>query len=95
MKNKFFLKGITLALLFSFLSAPGFAKISSWSNDLRSKFIANDSVIYTINIRTFGAVDTNGNDIIEPLMNQTFLHDILMLGILFLLIHHIIHQHFF
>ena len=70
MKNKFFLKGITLALLFSFLSAPGFAKISSWSNDLRSKFIANDSVIYTINIRTFGAVDTNGNDIIEPLLGD-------------------------
>lgn len=34
-------------------------------NNLRTKFINNSAYIYTINPRTFGAVDYNKNDIIE------------------------------
>jgi len=37
-----------------------------WINDLKTLFISNKAIIYTINIRSFGAVDKNGNDIIEP-----------------------------
>ncbi len=38
---------------------------SGWQNDLRSLFLKNQSIIYTINIRTFNAKDTNKNEIID------------------------------
>lgn len=36
-----------------------------WMNDLRGAFLDNNAVIYAINIRTFGAKDTNGNGLID------------------------------
>lgn len=36
-----------------------------WINDLRKLFLNNEAVIYEINIRTFGAQDTNKNGIID------------------------------
>ena len=36
-----------------------------WVNDLRRQFTRNSSVIYEINLRTFGAQDTNKNGIID------------------------------
>lgn len=36
-----------------------------WVNDLRRMFTNNSSIIYEINIRTFGAQDTNKNGIID------------------------------
>ena len=59
--------GLFLAL---FLSA-GSAHAYPWINDLRTLFTSNKSIIYTINIRSFGAVDKNGNDIIEPWLGDT------------------------
>lgn len=38
---------------------------SGWQNDLRTLFLRNQSIIYTINIRTFNAKDTNKNEIID------------------------------
>ena len=43
----------------------------AWYNDLRTKFINNDAYIYTVNLRTFGAVDYNNNDIIELELGET------------------------
>ena len=42
-----------------------------WINDLRTLFISNKAIIYTINIRSFGAEDKNDNDIIEPWLGDT------------------------
>ena len=36
-----------------------------WINDLRKLFLNNEAVIYEINLRTFGAQDTNKNGIID------------------------------
>lgn len=36
-----------------------------WVNNLRNNFLNNSAIIYEINIRTFNAQDTNGNDIID------------------------------
>lgn len=36
-----------------------------WQNDLRSLFLNNQAIIYTINIRTFNSKDTNKNEIID------------------------------
>ena len=58
---------IKLFLTLSLLSFSVSAALASdyWVNNLRNIFIHNQAVIYTINIRTFGAVDYNKNDIIE------------------------------
>lgn len=47
--------------------SPVFAKNTKtgWQNDLRTLFLHNQSIIYTINIRTFNAKDTNKNEIID------------------------------
>ncbi len=37
----------------------------NWHNDLRSLFLKNNAIIYTINIRTFNANDKNGNELID------------------------------
>ena len=38
---------------------------ATWENHLRTNFLNNSTIIYTVNIRTFNADDKNGNDIIE------------------------------
>ncbi|MDR1167521.1 MAG: hypothetical protein LBK53_01340 [Heliobacteriaceae bacterium] len=53
---------VILYLLFSGLAA---AAQDVWVNDLRTLFIKNSAVIYEINLRTFGAQDTNKNGIID------------------------------
>lgn len=48
-----------------------------WVNDLRSLFLSNSAIIYGVNIRTFGAKDTNNNGIIEVELGEesgTFLN---------------------
>lgn len=66
MKSKVFIRGFVLfALYFAFLPQV-FALEKEWSNDLRTLFIGNKSVIYALNIRSFGAKDLNNDDIIEP-----------------------------
>ena len=54
----------TIALM---LSMPVFSKTISgdWHNDLRTLFLKNNAIIYTINIRTFNAKDKNGNELID------------------------------
>ncbi len=37
-----------------------------WINDLKTLFISNKAIIYTIDMRSFSAEDKNNNDIIEP-----------------------------
>lgn len=59
-----------LFLLTAFLGQNS-AHAYPWVNDLRTLFTNNKSIIYTINIRTFGAEDKNGNDIIEPWLGDT------------------------
>lgn len=55
-----------LLVLFTFmLSAEAKFIAGNWHNDLRTLFIKNNAVIYTINIRTFGAKDIDGNELIE------------------------------
>jgi len=46
---------------------PAFAKNVQgvWHNDLKTLFGRNSAIVYTINIRTFSAKDTNGNEIID------------------------------
>lgn len=60
-------KILTLAVALFFAASPVFTKTVSgeWHNDLRSLFIKNNAIIYTINIRTFNAKDKNRNDIID------------------------------
>lgn len=55
---------LTFAVL-AFMSAQTFAAQQPWVNDLRSLFLANSSIIYELNIRTFNAKDTDGNGIIN------------------------------
>lgn len=65
MKSKVLTLGLILSGLFAQLQMPSFA-YDAWKNDLRSLFISNKSIIYTLNIRNFAAQDKNDNDIIEP-----------------------------
>lgn len=68
MKKILFLLGLitffTLAAEKTFAAYP-------WINDSRTMFISDKMIIYTINIRTFGAKDVNGNDLIEPELGET------------------------
>ena len=61
------MKKYILLLIACILALPVAAKNISgtWHNDLRTLFIKNNAIIYTINIRTFGAKDKNRNDIID------------------------------
>ncbi len=62
--------GLLLALSIG-ASGINTANAYPWVNNLRTQFINNKTVIYAINIRTFGAEDKNGNDIIEPWLGDT------------------------
>lgn len=61
------MKKIFILFVAIMLSLPAFAKTtkSGWQNDLRTLFLRNQAIIYTINIRTFNAKDTNKNEIID------------------------------
>ncbi|MCM1265139.1 MAG: hypothetical protein NC200_02980 [Candidatus Gastranaerophilales bacterium] len=61
------MKKLILFILSCILIQPAFAKNISgqWNNDLRTLFSKNNAIIYTINIRTFNAKDTNGDEIID------------------------------
>lgn len=61
------MKKILLVVLSFLLIEPVYSKNINgvWHNDLKSLFAKNNAIIYTINIRTFNAKDTNGNEIID------------------------------
>lgn len=60
-----FIKRLTLALtLMVFLTQSAFSA-DVWVNDLRRMYTRNSSVIYEINLRTFGAQDIDKNGIID------------------------------
>ncbi len=60
-------KQLFIFILSLLLAVPAYSKNigGEWHNDLRSLFLKNNAIIYTINIRTFSAKDTNGNEIID------------------------------
>lgn len=71
-RNIFLIFGILLIFQIKAFSA-------TWVNDLRTLFLSNKAIIYTINIRTFNAKDTNKNGIIEEKSDEergTFLNAI-------------------
>lgn len=55
----------TLAISALFLQAQCAFSADVWVNDTRRMFTRNSTVIYEINLRTFGAQDTNKNGIID------------------------------
>ena len=46
------------------ISLPAFSA-DVWVNDLRNLFLSNGAIIYAVNMRTFGAQDTNSDGIID------------------------------
>ena len=61
------IKRVFAFILCIFICSPVFSKNISgdWHNDLRTLFLRNSAVIYTINMRTFSAKDKNGNELID------------------------------
>ena len=60
-----YIKRLVLCLtLMAFFSQSAFSA-DVWVNNLRRMFIRNSSIIYEINLRTFGAQDINKDGIIE------------------------------
>lgn len=61
---------LKLLILFSIVcfGTPAFCELYDgvWLNDARTTFLRNKAIILAVNIRTFGAQDNDGNDIIEP-----------------------------
>ena len=55
----------TLAISALFLQAQCAFSADVWVNDARRMFTRNSTIIYEINLRTFGAQDTNKNGIID------------------------------
>lgn len=64
-KIKFLLMFLILAIGIN----SSFASVS-WTNNLRTMFLNNAAIIYTLNVRTFGAKDYNKNDIIETELGE-------------------------
>ncbi len=60
----FFKKTILSLTLLAFSANLAYSQ-DVWVNDLRSLFLNNSTIIYEINIRTFGAQDSNKNGIID------------------------------
>lgn len=58
------MKKLIILLLGLCISLPAFSK-DVWVNDLRNLFLTDGAIIYAINIRTFGAQDTNEDGIID------------------------------
>lgn len=67
MKKIGFILGI---VLFIALFVPKAHASKVWINDLKGLYQANSAIIYGINIRTFSAVDKNGNGIIEENLGE-------------------------
>ncbi|MGN0014749.1 MAG: alpha-glucosidase C-terminal domain-containing protein [Candidatus Gastranaerophilaceae bacterium] len=61
MKKKLLSTVVAAALMANGAYARDYVK-----NDLRSMFLNNEAVIFQINMRSFSAIDLNGNEIIEP-----------------------------
>jgi len=70
MKRINIIRGLFLSFILCALCANS-ADARPWLNDLRTLFTSNKAIIYTINVRSFGAVDKNNNDIIEPWLGDT------------------------
>ncbi len=71
MMKKININGFLFLTFLTFILGVNSAFAYPWINDLRTLFISNKAIIYTINIRSFGAVDKNNNDIIEPWLGDT------------------------
>lgn len=69
MKEKRYLNFIYILLLLLLTVNPCNSEI--WQNDLRNLFGNNQAVIYALNIRTFGANDLNGDEIIDINYGET------------------------
>lgn len=54
-----------MALILTAMSAQCAFSADVWVNDLRRMFLNHSAIIYEINLRTFGAQDTNKNGIID------------------------------
>lgn len=70
---------IFLVLFVSLFFATKAFAVTIWNNDMKSLFLANKAIIYSINVRTFNASDKNGNGIIEEELGEergTFLNAI-------------------
>ena len=64
-------RSIFLAAIFLFSSGlNAFSIEDNWQNDLRTKFLNNDTVIMEINIRSFNAKDLNGDGFIEENLGE-------------------------
>ena len=59
-------KRFLIGVLALYFSVGASLADDGWVNDLRSLFLANNAIIYEINLRTFGAQDVNKDGIIEP-----------------------------
>ena len=59
------MKKIFITLILMLFAAQSAFSADVWVNDLRKMFTRNSAVIYEINLRTFGAQDTNKNGIID------------------------------
>lgn len=74
------MKKLLLVLSAMFIMPAAFAQDSvEWKNDLRTKFLNNETVIMEINIRSFNSDDKNGNGFIEEELGEkrgTFLNAI-------------------
>jgi len=53
------------------VNLSAYAQDTAWKNDLRSKFLNNESVIMEINIRSFNANDLNGDGFIQEEAGET------------------------
>jgi len=60
-----FIKRFVLALALTAFICQNAYSADVWVNDLRRMFLKNSAIIYEINLRTFGAQDTNKNGIID------------------------------
>ncbi len=74
------LKNLFIVLfVICFTYSASFAVEDSWQNDLRSKFVNNETIIMEINIRSFNAQDIDGDGFIQENIGEvkgTFLNAI-------------------
>ena len=67
---KFFKKILFAAIITSFISSSAFSVEDVWQNDLRTKFLNNETVIMEINIRSFNSKDYNGDGFIQEELGE-------------------------
>ena len=68
--NKFVKFSCALLICAGF-SCTTYAQGFEWNNDLRSKFLNNETVIMEINIRSFNSTDLNGDGFIQEENGET------------------------